>query len=88
MEKNSSITKNTETFTSENKKMENKKLENGLKGWISITANIIENELENELEHEIERTILNKIAEKYPNHTSDQMEIQYILTITIEKKGE
>lgn len=65
-------------------KMENKKI----KGFTSVTANIIENELEKEIEKEIEKTILDKIAQKYPNHTINQIEIQYTLTITIEKKGE
>lgn len=68
--------------------MENQKLGNGLKGWVSVTANLIENEIEKELEKEVERTILNKIVQKYPNHKSDQMVIQYTLNITIEKKGE
>ena len=57
-------------------KMENQKLGNGLKGLVNVTACLIENELEEELEKELDRTIRNKIVQKYPNHTSDQIAIQ------------
>lgn len=64
--------------------MENDKI----KGFTSVTATVIENELEKDLKYTIEREIVNKIAEKYPKYKTEELDIQYTLNITINKKGE